>query len=227
MVAVPAPFFPAFVIDRPDTNYYTPVAFDPAAVRIAYARDVRPGDLVLGYFHGRYANYYGNAYPAAPAPFDLDCLCRLCWNNLTDSVRLTTRDADGNPFGCCDTQRPSNLMLIVPTTTDPQSATPPAAEPTEPYNPAPGTEYSFSISDIARAAARLLGNDWHAESGTWGVSGHLTAPDGTEYMVGVDSDGDLFVLHDDCRIYMVTMCAAYGLDTVAEVVAATIRRDDC
>ncbi|MFD6783563.1 hypothetical protein [Streptomyces diastaticus] len=32
------------------------------------------------------------------------------------------------------------------------------------YNPAPGTEYPFSVSDIARATAHMLGPEWDTES---------------------------------------------------------------
>ncbi|MEV8535666.1 hypothetical protein [Streptomyces sp. NPDC051211] len=64
---------------------------------------------------------------------------------------------------------------------------------TDRYDPAPGSEYPFSISDIARQAVKILGDGWHAESGYWGVVGEITAPDGARFVVGVDHEGDLYV----------------------------------
>ncbi|GAA2966742.1 hypothetical protein [Streptomyces enissocaesilis] len=54
----------------------------------------------------------------------------------------------------------------------------------------------FSISDTARQAAKLLGDDWHAESGYWGVTGEITTLDGARFIVGVDHEGDLYVYAD-------------------------------
>ncbi|MEU2969018.1 hypothetical protein ABZ687_29075 [Streptomyces ardesiacus] len=112
------------------------------------------------------------------------------------------------------------------------------------YTPAPGTEYPFSISDIARATARLLGPGWSAESGYWGVtgvvSGHLCAAD-FEFLI--DGDGDLCISYDHFvadgfpetpelpdevkdyaeGVYLPTACSAHGLDALAERSAAAIR----
>ncbi|MFG2785730.1 hypothetical protein ACGFY7_48925 [Streptomyces prunicolor] len=41
------------------------------------------------------------------------------------------------------------------------------------YHPEPGTEYPFAVSDIGRATADLLGNEWFADSGSWGVRAYL------------------------------------------------------
>ncbi|MGP3951301.1 hypothetical protein [Streptomyces sp. 7N604] len=90
--------------------------------------------------------------------------------------------------------------------------------------PAPGTEYPFSISDIARAAAVLLGDDWAVESGYWGVTGTLESPDGEVFTVGVDGNGDLYVCRDltyltTKTIYLPDLTAADGLDASATAIA--------
>jgi hypothetical protein len=95
---------------------------------------------------------------------------------------------------------------------------------TAPY-PA-GTEYPFSISDIARSAAVVLGDGWHAESGHWGVTGQLTAPGGAALTVGVDYEGDLYVeaktsLGD--AEYLPDVSAADGLADLAAAVAKAAR----
>ncbi|MGW7090018.1 hypothetical protein ACWGH2_41915 [Streptomyces sp. NPDC054871] len=59
--------------------------------------------------------------------------------------------------------------------------------------PAPGTEYPYAVSDIARKAAELLGEGWGSESGYWGVTGQIHTPDGETVTIGVDHDGDLYV----------------------------------
>lgn len=62
------------------------------------------------------------------------------------------------------------------------------------YNPAPGTEYPFSVSDIGRAAVQLLGPDWHAESTPWGVGAGIEHKDEkSAYLLAVDYEGDLYV----------------------------------
>lgn len=121
------------------------------------------------------------------------------------------------------------------TTTAPAPAT---------YDPAPGTEYPFSISDIARATARLLGDGWTAESGFWGVTGAVSGPYVTDFEFVVDYEGDLCIryaryeedgfpehpegLPDDVAAYSegVTFqyaSAADGLAALAEKAAAAIR----
>ncbi|WUT01795.1 hypothetical protein OHA46_34120 (plasmid) [Streptomyces sp. NBC_00708] len=65
-----------------------------------------------------------------------------------------------------------------------------------PYTPAPGTEYPFSVSDIAYATAALLGNSWSAESGHWGVTGVLSGPCATSFVFTVDYEGDLCIQYD-------------------------------
>ncbi|MCG8971824.1 hypothetical protein [Streptomyces sp. CL12-4] len=111
------------------------------------------------------------------------------------------------------------------------------------YTPAPGTEYPFSISDIARATARILGAGWTAESGYWGTSGVVSGPFTAEFEFLVDNEGDLCITYDhfvvdgfpevpalpdgvkDCPggVHLVLACSADGLDSLAERSAAAIR----
>ncbi|MFF9901308.1 hypothetical protein [Streptomyces longispororuber] len=110
-------------------------------------------------------------------------------------------------------------------------------------HPVPGTEYPFSISDISRATARLLGPGWLAESGSWGVSGSLCGPYLTEFVFVVDYEGDLAiefrpatndgfpevpelpdgVIRSDQGVYLYLASAADGLKALAERSAAAIR----
>ncbi|MEJ8654670.1 hypothetical protein WKI65_43230 [Streptomyces sp. MS1.AVA.3] len=53
------------------------------------------------------------------------------------------------------------------------------------YVPAPGTEYRYAVSDIARKAAKLLGQSWDSESGYWGVTGQIHTPTGDTVTIGV------------------------------------------
>ncbi|MEU2391834.1 hypothetical protein [Streptomyces sp. NPDC007369] len=99
---------------------------------------------------------------------------------------------------------------------------------TDRYDPTPGSEYPFSISDIARQAVKPIGDDWHAESGYWGVVGEVTANDGTRFVVGVDHEGDLYV-HADTRAeptfvfeYFDGISASDGLEEVTKCVVAVI-----
>ncbi|MFJ6784436.1 hypothetical protein [Streptomyces yangpuensis] len=92
----------------------------------------------------------------------------------------------------------------------------------------PGREYPFSISDIARRAVKLLGDEWHAESGYWGVTGEITTRDGARFTVGVDHEGDLYV-HADKNAeptflleYFDCTSASDGLEEVTNRVVAVI-----
>ncbi|RZU28238.1 hypothetical protein EV284_6404 [Streptomyces sp. BK022] len=111
------------------------------------------------------------------------------------------------------------------------------------YNPAPGTEYPFSISDIARAARTLLGPRWLAESGHWGTTGTLSAAYTADFTLSIDSEGDLCIdftrytedgfpetpelpegVEDmDGGVYLPVACSVDGLDELAGIVAAAIR----
>ncbi|MCY0945689.1 hypothetical protein [Streptomyces antarcticus] len=97
------------------------------------------------------------------------------------------------------------------------------------YEPAPGTEYPFAISDIARQAVKHLDEAWQAESGYWGVVGEITAPDATRFVVGVDHEGDLYV-HSDKNAdptfvfehFDIVISASDGLEEVTKYVVALI-----
>ncbi|MEU3317120.1 hypothetical protein ABZ743_31195 [Streptomyces sp. NPDC006662] len=96
------------------------------------------------------------------------------------------------------------------------------------YDPVPGSEYPFSISDIARQAVKLLGDDWHAESGYWGVTGEIANGDGARFIVGVDLEGDLYA-HADKNTeptflldYFDCTSASDGLEEVATRVVAVV-----
>ncbi|MEU8540838.1 hypothetical protein AB0C52_12775 [Streptomyces sp. NPDC048717] len=93
------------------------------------------------------------------------------------------------------------------------------------YAPEPGTEYPFSISDIGRAAVKLLGPTWHAESHPWGVGARLErdgVPGG--FTVGVDDESDLYVADDHAnREYLLGVSASDGLPALAAAVADTVR----
>ncbi|MET9776223.1 hypothetical protein ABZ023_18515 [Streptomyces sp. NPDC006367] len=111
------------------------------------------------------------------------------------------------------------------------------------YTPAPGTEYPFSISDIARATARVLGPGWTAESGPWGVSGTLSGPYSTDFTFCIDEQDDLVIAYRpstdddfpedpelpdpatkcDAGAYLELASADDGLDELAEQSAAAIR----
>ncbi|MFJ1552779.1 hypothetical protein [Streptomyces mirabilis] len=100
------------------------------------------------------------------------------------------------------------------------------------YNPAPGTEYPL-ISDIGRAAARLLGPNWQARSLAWGVGSHLqrdgdgwAAPTASFTLAACRDSDDLYVERrdvDDEAPHVLEAADSDGLDAVAEVVAKTIR----
>ena len=67
-----------------------------------------------------------------------------------------------------------------------------------PYDPAPGAEYSYPLSDYARAAARSLGTGWAADSGYLGAWGLIfTTDDRVSLRLYVDDDdgstGDLMI----------------------------------
>jgi hypothetical protein len=111
------------------------------------------------------------------------------------------------------------------------------------YTPAPGTEYPFSVSDIAHATARVLGDGWMAEAGYWGTTGYVCGPEGVTFVFRVDDDGDLCIefeasyrdeapkgpaLPDGVRSYwggviLESASAVDGLDHLAQRSAAAIR----
>ena len=96
-------------------------------------------------------------------------------------------------------------------------------------DPEPGTEYQFAVSDIAREAARLLGDGWGSESGYWGVTGQIHTPAGATVTIGIDHDGDLYVNGPTSLepVYLEDESAPHSLEAlraVAELVV-TVTRD--
>ncbi|MFG2864685.1 hypothetical protein [Streptomyces sioyaensis] len=94
------------------------------------------------------------------------------------------------------------------------------------YNPAPGTEYPFSVSDIGRAAVQLLGPDWEAESTPWGVGASIEHTDETfGYLLTVDERGYLYLVddgHGGSRTEVEDATAADGLPSLAARVAEIV-----
>ena len=104
----------------------------------------------------------------------------------------------------------------VPTTTP---------EPEEPEFE-PGTEYPFSISDIARTATARLGDGWACESWPWGVGAYIDHAEHGSFCVGVDEDGDFGVRLDQSKLTpeFCSGSAADGLDACTEWLVEAIRR---
>ncbi|WP_225631400.1 hypothetical protein [Streptomyces solaniscabiei] len=108
--------------------------------------------------------------------------------------------------------------------------------------PAPGTEHPFSVSDIARASARLFGDGWTAESGCWGVAGTWPVPARPPSRFHIDDEDDLTsaysystdddfpgdpqlaegVIKCDVGAYLEHAVASEGLHSLAERSAAAI-----
>ncbi|MFD5342248.1 hypothetical protein ACFWJY_00375 [Streptomyces anulatus] len=129
--------------------------------------------------------------------------------------------------------------LIIAITEPPQ---PPPRTPRTPY-PAPGMEYPFSIGDIAYATARLLGRDWCADAGYWGITGSLWGPYTASFTLLIDIDGDLCMTWDrseadewpdtpqlpsgfqefSAGTFLSGACVTDGLDHLAEQHAAAVR----
>ncbi|MFB6700249.1 hypothetical protein [Streptomyces rubiginosohelvolus] len=132
----------------------------------------------------------------------------------------------------------------------PAPAAPAPAAPEKPlfgangeYTPEPGTEYPFSVSDIARAVSVILGDAWIAESGYWGTTGSLSGPFTASFTFLVDEEGDLVMEFDDMEddawpesptlpadfhecdggVYLELASASDGLEHLAEKYAAAVR----
>ncbi|MFB7403306.1 hypothetical protein ACFCZR_24335 [Streptomyces rubiginosohelvolus] len=132
----------------------------------------------------------------------------------------------------------------------PAPAAPAPAAPEKPlfaasgeYTPEPGTEYPFSVSDIARAVSAILGDAWMAESGYWGTTGSLSGPFIASFTFTVDHDGDLLMSFDRMvadgwpegptlpedfydgaeGVHLTTASASDGLEHLAEQYAAAVR----
>ncbi|MFG2767811.1 hypothetical protein [Streptomyces rubiginosohelvolus] len=139
----------------------------------------------------------------------------------------------------------------VPDAPAPAPVTPPAPAAAErplyaasgEYTPEPGTEYPFSVFDIARAVSALLGDDWMAESGYWGTTGSLSGPFTASFTFAVDHDGDLVMSFDRMvddgspqaptlpedfydgaeGVHLTTASASDGLEYLAAKYAAAVR----
>lgn len=94
------------------------------------------------------------------------------------------------------------------------------------YHPEPGTEYPFAVSDIGRAVADLLGDEWFADSGCWGVRAYIQADDELDwYTLTVSDSGALYVetLPEVRRTDVADVWSSDRLGDIAARVADTIR----
>ncbi|WP_031102302.1 hypothetical protein [Streptomyces sp. NRRL S-1896] len=81
----------------------------------------------------------------------------------------------------------------------------------------------YSIWQATNEALKYLNDQWGAEPGPWGVTGHLRAWDHTPFTVGVTETGALFLRNDqlgDATTLKVT--ATDSLDTVARAIADAV-----
>lgn len=94
--------------------------------------------------------------------------------------------------------------------------------------PEPGTEFPFSISDIAHAAVQLLGPDWRAKPRPRGIAAtieNIADGPGAHFDLAADEDGVLYVfanLRDESRTDVDGVPACDDLDELAERVADTV-----
>ncbi|WP_186782453.1 hypothetical protein [Streptomyces sp. CBG9] len=111
------------------------------------------------------------------------------------------------------------------------------------YNPAPGTEYPFSVSDIARATAHMLGPEWDTETRLWGTTGHIFGHCVATFTLKVDHEGDLCITYNRFEVdnfpegpelpegihpysdgvYAPEANSTWGLEDLAELCADAIR----
>ncbi|MFI1012599.1 hypothetical protein [Streptomyces sp. NPDC020965] len=96
------------------------------------------------------------------------------------------------------------------------------------YAPEPGTEFPFSISDIARAAVKILGPDWRAASLSWGTCALVEQVGETpsRYLLAVDEDSDLYVKpvrSDQSTMFLMDVSPSYGVDVLGSNVADVLR----
>ncbi|WP_327436632.1 MULTISPECIES: hypothetical protein [unclassified Streptomyces] len=128
--------------------------------------------------------------------------------------------------------------LIITITEPPQN--PPA--PRRAF-PAPGTEYPFSVGDIAYATARRLGPGWNADAGYWGTTGSLWGPYTACFTLLIDVEGDLCMAYDvaasdewpdtpqlprgvqefSAGLFLPEACVTDGLDHIADQLTAAVR----
>ncbi|MGW4221481.1 hypothetical protein ACWEJZ_31250 [Streptomyces bacillaris] len=111
------------------------------------------------------------------------------------------------------------------------------------YSPAPGTEYPYSVADIAYATARATGPHWTAEALPWGISATLHGPYTAHFTLLIDVEGDLCLTYDRAAadgwpdtpdlppaahayaagIYLPDATSTDDLDDLAQQLAAAVR----
>ncbi|MCX5182591.1 hypothetical protein [Streptomyces sp. NBC_00268] len=92
--------------------------------------------------------------------------------------------------------------------------------------PAPGAAHPLNVFDLARAAAKLLGDGWTVHAADWGAAGYLDFQGEPVISVGLNEDLDLFVRHEDLPKGTEVLEGASdtdALNVLAERVADTVR----
>lgn len=106
-------FFQAVVTTYPKDADHAPLLQDPATARVARARDIVGGDLILAALYRRGADYFNDQYTARPQPYEPTCQCGVCCHlaNEPGPVVLLSK---GHPWETCDPWPADALVLIVP-----------------------------------------------------------------------------------------------------------------
>jgi uroporphyrinogen-III synthase len=115
-------FFEAVVTVPPDDADHTPPRDDPARARVARARDVADGDLILAAVSPHGADYFNTPYTAHPRPYDPACRCGVCCriaHEPDDVIVLSS----GHPWSTCDPWRADALALVIPAASQPDRMT--------------------------------------------------------------------------------------------------------
>ncbi len=109
--------------------------------------------------------------------------------------------------------------------------------------PEPGTEYPFSVGDIAYATARRLGPGWGADAGYWGTQGSIWGPYTATFTLLIDIEGDLSMHYDvaasddwpeapklprgvresSAGLFLPDACVTDRIDHIADQLAAALR----
>ncbi|MFD7764136.1 hypothetical protein [Streptomyces microflavus] len=123
---------------------------------------------------------------------------------MTDSLRLLLgAAAPEQATTISDLARALGLLWACPCTyenTDAEDACGKCGTPrATAYDPDPGTEYAYPLSDYARETARVLGlkKGWGAESGYIGAYGLIWGPGVPTLRLYVDHDDDLVLRAQD------------------------------
>ncbi|MFB7403305.1 hypothetical protein ACFCZR_24330 [Streptomyces rubiginosohelvolus] len=83
----------------------------------------------------------------------------------------------------------------------------------------------FSVSDIARVAARLLGDGWTSTCGAWAVSGGLSNDTMSAFYTLEVRDGTLQLLNEEYADAVETFGETEFLGTIAAQVARAVEND--